>query len=370
MPGTGARPALAQAANGVVTPLYADRSVLRAEDLTLDRDSSDAELARVRRLLHGWGVVAGLVPVLRQDELVVTPGYAVTPSGEELWLPDPLTVDRVAARVVACCGPDRQDCELPDEDELRDDPDDPDAPVSAWLVARAVHSETAPRAGAPVGCEHPASHLRPSRRCDGVALELRCTLPDSLQVTPPTCEELSPLVCGSRSRRLASFDLPLLPSTEDDVVVLGHLRVRDGVATESYRDRRHLLPLSVLQAWMAACVCPLLQRPDSDDQEDPREDEGGGRRQGKDGWTVLADRLRANGFDLGRRPVRGRPRGPSVLLEPQVLAALQSGGIEGPEAFLAAEPAVLSGLTALSVDAVVEAQSELVQLRTFFRRSG
>jgi hypothetical protein len=370
MPGTGGRPALAQAANGVVTPLYADRHVLRAEDLTLDQDSSDAALARLRRLLHGWGVVAGLVPVLRDDELVVTPGYAVTPSGAEVWLPDPLAVDRVAERVDACCGPDRRRCELPDGEEPRDDPD---APVAAWLVARAVRSETTPRAGVPVGCEHPASRLRPSRRCDGVALELRCSLPDSLEVTAATCDELSPMVCGGRSRRLASFDLPLLPPPEDDVVVLGRLRVRDGAATLSYADRRHLLPLSVLQAWATACVCPLLQRQEPEEPEEPEEpgeDEGRGGRPRKDGWAVLADRLRANGFDLAERPVRGRLRGPRVLVEAGLLAALQSGGVEDPQAFLAAEPAALSGLTGLSVDAVLQAQAELAPLRVFFRRSG
>ena len=53
---------LAQAKNAVVTPLYFDRQVIQAEDLNLDRTSHDRELARMRRILHGWGVVAGLIP--------------------------------------------------------------------------------------------------------------------------------------------------------------------------------------------------------------------------------------------------------------------------------------------------------------------
>ncbi|WP_108259152.1 hypothetical protein [Mangrovicoccus ximenensis] len=40
---------LARAENGVTGPLYFDRQVVRAEDLTLGRTAAAAEMARIRR---------------------------------------------------------------------------------------------------------------------------------------------------------------------------------------------------------------------------------------------------------------------------------------------------------------------------------
>ena len=50
------------ARNGANRPLHQDRQVLRAGDLSLEQATQDAMLARARRYLHGWGVVAGFAP--------------------------------------------------------------------------------------------------------------------------------------------------------------------------------------------------------------------------------------------------------------------------------------------------------------------
>ena len=105
---------LADPRNGVVTPVYSDRQVVRASDLTLDRESHDAALARMRRLLHGHGIVSGLVPEAREtapDEIRLSPGYAVAPSGAEIFLPEPVLLRDLAARIAAVCGPGGTPCE-------------------------------------------------------------------------------------------------------------------------------------------------------------------------------------------------------------------------------------------------------------------
>ncbi|MEV4351507.1 hypothetical protein AB0J83_44190 [Actinoplanes sp. NPDC049596] len=210
---------IARAHNGIATPLYFDRQVVRADDLTLDRSSHDAELARIRGFLHGWGVVSGLVPAVTTagvPRLTVSPGYGVTPPGEEVYLAEPVVVDGdIAALVRKHCGPGAPGCELTPAGAGREIED---ADVIAWLVARPVRTPSAPRAGVPAGCAHPASALSPTRACHGVSLELHCTAP--------------------------------LP--QDDCLVLARLVAGPAAVTVDLAARHPLWPVSVLQDWVVA----------------------------------------------------------------------------------------------------------------------
>ena len=249
-------PLLAEARNGQVTPLYFDRQVVRADDLTLDRSSHDAELARMRRLLHGWGVVVGLVPELGDDALNVSPGFAVTPTGAEVLLTVDISVEAIAAAVVACCGTADGGCEVVDPEALEEVTDG--GPVTAWLVARPTREDAEPRAGIPAGCAHPANALLPSRCCAGVRLGLLCELPPSHTDPGPSPDELLGLVCGPHAPGAPALALPMpeIPGPESDFVVLGRLVVQDGVTVLSQDDRRRLLPAEVLQAWVVSQTCP------------------------------------------------------------------------------------------------------------------
>ena len=103
------------ARNGVNRPLHQERQVLRAGDLTLEQATQDAMLARARRYLHGWGVVAGFLPeVAAPASLTIGPGYGVTPLGDELFLPEPVSLPDAAEAVVLCCGPGPLGCEVKD----------------------------------------------------------------------------------------------------------------------------------------------------------------------------------------------------------------------------------------------------------------
>jgi hypothetical protein len=188
--------ALAEVPNSLVTPLYFDRQVIRAADLTLDRSSHDEELARMRRLLHGWGVVIGLVPVIEGEGLSVSRGYAVTPTGEEVFLTADVSVPDIAAEVVARCGSGARPCELVDPNRPAAAEGDP---LTAWLVARPVERSAQLQGAIPEGCDHPANGMYPSRRCGGVRLEVLCSLPAThTEATPPSAQ-LAATVCGPGS---------------------------------------------------------------------------------------------------------------------------------------------------------------------------
>jgi hypothetical protein len=357
---------MAEVANGLVAPLYADRHVLRAEDLTLDRAGHDAELARMRRLMHGWGAVTGLVPVHTEGALVVTPGYGVTPAGHEVFLPGPLVAERLAEHVVACCGPGGGDCELPPEGET--EPLGEGVTVTAWILVRPAQTPGDLRTGVPEGCAHPVSTLLPSRSCGSIVLELACDLPDSHVREPTTCAALTALICGGGDIPPAPVLLPL--AAEDDALVLGRVVVADGQPTVDLDGRHRLLPLAVVQDWLVACVCPdVRERLDAEPEpepepEPPPEEPGGGRGPRGRPWLDFLDRLRVNGFQI--RPEE--PRGPRFPIGPEVLVAVEEAGIDGPAAFLAADPQVLAAASDLSVDVVTQAQAQLRPLELFIRR--
>ncbi len=251
-------PPLIESSNGVVSPLYFPRQLVLAEDLTLDRTSRDAELARAHLLLHGWGVVAGLIPTVEGDTLSVVRGYAITPTGTEVYLAADLAIDRIREAVLACCG-DAERCSLdpPDDGHPGDDGQEGEpAPLISWLVARPTSHSSAARAGAAAGCRHPANALHPTRRCSGVRLELLCELPESHTTTldPQTVDEIA---CGTLglSGDATLMPMPELPGPEADFVVLGQLAVLGDVVGFSTFGRRALLPTQVLQDWIVRRTC-------------------------------------------------------------------------------------------------------------------
>ncbi len=364
------RPALATVANGVVGPLYFDRQIVRAEDLTLDRTSHDHELARMRRLLHGWGVVAGLIPIVAGGSLRISAGYGITRTGAEVFLAEAVEIADIVRRIWACCGPEAPGCDVLDEDERRRRDDDREATmVTSWLVARPTRSPAEPRAGIPEGCAHPANTLWPTRACHGVSIELLCALPPELAVPDTGCADLVPLFCATPP---ALLPLPPLPEEVPDVLVLGRLVAGPDTAMFAPAERRTVLPVAVLQDWLRACLCRLLAaRPDRPEEEEPDVEPDRPRPERFD-WRRLLQVLEANGFTRApqpRRPLPEVPRRPTVprlLVEPETLRRLGEAGITGPEAFLAADPAGLAERLALPQAEVEALARELESLRPFF----
>ncbi|GAA1865405.1 hypothetical protein GCM10009715_10710 [Paeniglutamicibacter psychrophenolicus] len=326
---------LAIARNGVSTPLYFQRQVIEAADLNLGGASRDAELSRLRAMLHGWGVVAGLVPRRVGADVVISPGYGITPGGAELYLPEPLVVPGAFGTLLKHCGPGTQGCELPTEapgDEARD------LKITGWITVRRLDAEAAPRSGTPDGCEHPANDQHPTRRCHRVAAFLRCSLPEGHVPRPPDCTELSTYLCADPP---VPLELPAPLDAAEDFLVLGRMAIEvDTPDLLSLEGRRALLPVAVLQAWLQSCICPLLEeKPEEPDRVD---------------WRELLGRIRAAGLDAANNPERPDAvlamykspiviGGRSTVVEQLILA-----GINGPLEFLKSTAPAIAAATDLN----------------------
>jgi hypothetical protein len=257
---TSAPGAFAFAGNGADRPLHQDRQILRAGDLALEQATQDAMLARARRYLHGWGVVAGFIPqVSASNNLTIHPGYGVTPLGDELFLPEPVSLPQAAEVAVLCCGPGPTGCEVIDPDALaRAREDAAKITLTAWLIARPAGRDAALRPGVPEGCAHPAATLLPSRRCGGVEFAILCELPDSHQPNRPDCNDVMPFVCSLRGTETTPLPWEVLPGSEANFLVIARLTVTRGTLSADIDRRRTLWPVALIQDWIASCLCPIV----------------------------------------------------------------------------------------------------------------
>jgi hypothetical protein len=78
-------------------PRYFAGQLLGVDDLTLEQDYFRQRLRRLNRELHGFGVVRGLDVSVELSsgagkQVVVTPGFALSASGEEILVCDPQTI--------------------------------------------------------------------------------------------------------------------------------------------------------------------------------------------------------------------------------------------------------------------------------------
>lgn len=256
---------IATSQNDVVTPLYFDRQVVRAADLMLDRVSHDEELERMRRLLHGWGVVAGFAFLKVETEkgnLTIGKGYGITPNGHEIFLTQTVELTDLVKRVDDCCGPDSLGCDVVDEAErLRIAENHSKGFTEGWLVARPHHTDGDYRTGVPDGCQHPANALLPARRCEGIRFDVVCTLDHPHVQTPKSCEDLTDWMCKVPATGRLPLPMPGMVADEDDFLVLAKIKIEDGKQSITYEDRRLRLPVSVIQDWVSACMCAAKPAP-------------------------------------------------------------------------------------------------------------
>lgn len=263
---------VAESRNGLSSPLYFDRQLVRADDLTLDRSSHAQELARMRQFLHGWGIVAGFEMDLESEQgtLQIAPGYGVSPLGREIYLTKRLEIKAIADHVRKGCSGVRTGC-----DEVNPEKIGIPVDAQAWIIARPEAWESDPRPGRPEGCGHPANGLSPARLCAGVSIDLVCALPESHHCQPADAEALWPYIasfktCGPRDLT-ETLPLPEPINPEDDYVVLASILVHGEQPILDWRDRRVLLPTEVLQRWLTATAQPP-STPEPAPKPDPEPD--------------------------------------------------------------------------------------------------
>lgn len=226
--------------NGLDRPLYFDRQLLQAEDLSLEQGFSDLRLALLARNCIGWGVAAGLILRIEPGQgndaaaLAVSPGYALTPMGEEIYLPGEVRFAAVEALIRELC------CDLPDcrNVEAGGTAENRASTVIAWVVARVAEQDGALRTGFPEGCGHPGNNARPSRRCGGARIEILCAIAPPHSDPPLDRAGLRRMICGPWGPELAA---DLDPAS--DYVVLGRIESRAEGLYATPEDRRRIARL-------------------------------------------------------------------------------------------------------------------------------
>jgi len=213
-------------------PDYAPRSTLAARDLLTEQRYRGQRLRRHNRHLHGWGVVCGLRVVPAGDPrrpwaLLICPGYAIGPYGDEIEVSTPALLDI--------------------HDYLWRVPQDVRKLDRAYVGIRYAERQTCPVPADPVACGCDETRYRPSRIQDGLQAGVLWQLPkrddaegfemcEEGQVPCPDCSE-SPYVILARVTLPGSrYD----PITSEDIV---------------WESRRQTEPTDVLQRQLIACCC-------------------------------------------------------------------------------------------------------------------
>src|SRR5262250_196441 len=77
---------------------YYPRQLLTEVDMSTEQDYFRQKARRQNRFLHGWGVVCGMEVKASPDksrpwQVLVCPGYAVGPQGDEIRIAEAVAVD-------------------------------------------------------------------------------------------------------------------------------------------------------------------------------------------------------------------------------------------------------------------------------------
>jgi hypothetical protein len=220
-------------AGALARPKYEAGYYLAVKDLLTEQRYCLQRLRRHNRHLHGWGVVCGLhiVPAReprRPWAMLVCPGYAIGPYGDEIEVPTPALVDV--------------------RDYLWRRPHDHGRPVGmAYVGVRYTEEQGRPIPANPPGCGCDDTIYEPSRIRDGFQVDVLWALPKAAdaskfdiceqRVAPcPDCPD-SPYVV------LACVTLPL---SEGDPITCD--RIDNFV-------RRQLYSTRTFQEQLITCCC-------------------------------------------------------------------------------------------------------------------
>lgn len=226
-------------------PLWTDRQLITAADLTAEQTLQDARLARLRRYALGWGVVAGFEVVIDTQGLRIRAGYGISPLGAEVYLADDLLWPEALTHLVAACAPGPAG--ICDQPGPRSSVSVDETLHEAWIVLRPETLVSCPRAHVPAGCASAGNDWAYSRQTGALQIDVVCSLDAGLLPDARGCDTVQTLFAGG--------DVPLPPDLPD-MLPLAHVSFSAlGLFTVSTATRRRLLPLSELQAALACCDC-------------------------------------------------------------------------------------------------------------------
>jgi uncharacterized protein YegP (UPF0339 family) len=258
-----------------VRPVYWKRQVVSAEDLTASQVYLRHLLREHNRLNHGPGVVCGLEVLPAEDadsghpRVKVTHGYAVSPQGDEIYMPDDQLV------VIDCVPQPGDECLDPTITPIAQE---------VHLVIRygeapacPVLHLVAPCAPSPI-CEH--------RRVEA-GFDVQCQIITQPPPSPPCQAWIDELMRCGPPASLSELPFSFLCSSDDDSpwVILARLHVdEDGqVAEIDYGVRQRNFSIQLLGS-LVRCMAGLA--PITGDAG-PRFEVDVDRR-GEFGWRLLA----------------------------------------------------------------------------------
>jgi hypothetical protein len=221
------------------------RQLLTAADMVTEQDYIRQKLRRHNRFLHGWGVVCGLEVVPQPTAqapwgVEITPGYALGPYGDEIYVAEPVYLD------LAQCGPDA--VTSPCEPDVLEGPSDVSG-GTLYVAIKYAECTSQPVRAMPAGCACEEVACEYSRIRDSFELACLTELPPS----PP-----SPLLCEV----IAEGTVPPCPlCPEEPWVVLATVVLPapgvpvGGDDVDNLTVRRQLYSTAMLQHQLIDCCC-------------------------------------------------------------------------------------------------------------------
>lgn len=153
------------------------RQLLTPDDLTQEQQYMRAKLRRHNRLLHGWGVVCGaeVKPAASDWTVTITPGYILTPQGDEVLIDTEQTLDLsqqdLDGNAVGCGEPSDPWCASVHVDRKAGD--------TVFIAVAYSECMVRPVRVQPAGCGCDGSDCEYSRVRDGYVVRVLTQLPQS-----------------------------------------------------------------------------------------------------------------------------------------------------------------------------------------------
>lgn len=231
---------------------YFPRQLLTADDMRAEQEYFRAKQRRQNQMLFGRGVVCGLDVKLKSENeagsanLVICPGYALSPKGDEIAVCDPFELD-----LRRCVRPKVPDCEPAAVAPVA--AENPDKPDIHFVVIRPIECKVRPVRTLPDTCGCDESACEYSRVRESFEVSCLKTLPSSHATwCPPSTsvlkqagvESLLPEHGAANSVLSALADRNILsgllgslssacsPCPKDDWVVLAAVSIQDGSVTQ------------------------------------------------------------------------------------------------------------------------------------------